>query len=596
MIKILSKIKIFKNKENLDLILRLLRENFALHRKGYIIAILAMIVVAIMTALSAYIMKDVVNQLVTERNMQKIYLIAAIVMGIFFIKGLASYVQGYWMGRVGNSIVARQQEKIYDRVIQHGLEFYNEFNSGELVTRITHNAQAVRNVLNLVVTAFMRDLFTLIGLVFVMVWQQPLISIVSCIFAPIAILAVNRLVKRVKSIAKKEFLSLSEMITTLQETSTGVRIIKAFGLESYMRDRMQEAVQGVEDKANKIAYLSARTSPIMETFGGVSIGIFIIVGGTLVVQYGYNQGELMSFLTALLLAYEPAKRLARLQIGLENGMVGVKLMFDLLDRPITITEKQDAKDKGRAKGAIDFQKVKFAYRDGETVISDLELSLKPGEITALVGPSGGGKSTIMNLILRLYEPQEGTISLDGTPINDLSLAGLRRNLAYVSQDTFLFAGTIKENIQMGNLQASQSDIEEAAKAANAHEFIMRLPNGYDADIGENGAELSGGQKQRIAIARALLKDAPIILLDEATSALDTESEAKVKQAFDRLLKGRTGLVIAHRLSTIQSADKICVVKAGQIVEQGTHEGLLANKALYYDLYNMQFKDSGSLAN
>jgi ATP-binding cassette, subfamily B, bacterial MsbA len=581
-------LRFFQNSENIQLLKRLLKENFRKHLWDYAVAIAAMVVVAVTTALSAWIMRDVVNELVISRDINKIYLVAAFVALIFIAKGAAVFVQTLYLSRAGNAIVADQQRLLYDRILGHGLEFFHSFQSGDLITRMTQNAAAARDVLNMLVTSGVRDVLSLIGLLAVMVIQQPWLSLAAFLIGPPAILGVGLLVRQVKSIAGGQYASLAEIVRIMQETIFGIKVVKSFNLEEKLRGEMHEAVSTSERLANRIALLGAGTSPLMETLGGLAIAGVIVAAGMLMNSAGQTPGQLMSFLTALLLAYEPAKRLARLQISLESGLAGVRMMFALADRPYAIAETEGAAPLKVTKGEIKFDNVTFGYQPDVPVLKKMKIKAVQGKVMALVGPSGGGKSTILNLILRLYDPESGAVMIDGQDIRHVSSASLRNAIAYVSQDTFLFAGTIRENVAMGAKGAEEAAIIGAAKAAYADEFIRSLPGGYDTQVGENGVSLSGGQKQRIAIARALLKDAPVILLDEPTSALDAESEQHVKLALEGLLKGRTAIVIAHRLSTIRSADIICVIQNGKVAESGTHAELINNESFYSVLHDIQF--------
>ena len=571
------------------LLYRLLSENFHVYAKRYAFAFIFMGIVAATTGLSAWIMRDIVNEIFISHDFNQVWMISIAVMVIFLTKGFATYMQATTLARVGNSIVADMQRKLYRHFMNQGADFFQEFPSSELITRISHNASAARGVMDLMVTSLGRDLLSLFGLIVVMVYQDPLMSLIAFVIAPPAIFVVSRLVRRVKRIAKDQFISLTQTTHTMQESAHGFRIIRTFGLQDIMAERMNEAITGVETRANKIASLGARTSPLMETLGGIAIALVILYSGWRTIIGGQTPGEFISFLTALLLAYDPAKRLSRLQVNLEGGLVGVRLMYEVLDRPSRIVEHAQAGKLGVTKGEVSFEDVSFAYGE-ERVLTNLSFTVAGNQTTALVGPSGGGKSTIMGLVQRFYDVTGGAVKIDGTDIRDCTLASLNEHIALVTQDTVLFTGTIRENIRFGKLDATDEEIEEAAHNAFAHDFIMSQPNGYDTMIGENGANLSGGQKQRIAIARAMLKDAPIVLLDEATSALDSESEAKVQAAFDRLSEGRTTLVIAHRLSTIRNADKICVIKQGQLLEQGTHEELDAKGGLYSGLVKLQFEN------
>ena len=579
--------RFFRSTENQRLVARLVRESFREHMFGYGAAILSMLVVAGMTAASAWILREITNEFVIDKRVDRVNMIAAAVAGIFILKGLANFVQAYFMSRVGNAIIADRQRKIYDRILAQGIEFYHSTSSSDLITRMTNNAQAARNVLDLIVTSYVRDLVTLLALIGVMVWQQPVLSLICFVAGPVAIYGVNRILKRVRKFAAMEFRSVGQIIQVMQETAIGVRVVKSFNLESLMRKRMYKAVADVEDRANNIAALEAVTSPVMETLAGLAIAGAVMVSGLLVLQGGQMPGNIMAFIAALLLAYEPAKRLARVRISLESGIVGVRMMFQLADAPLTLAEKPDAKPLRAGPGEIRFDAVSFAYQNGPPVLDRFDLTLEAGKMTALVGPSGGGKSTILNLIMRMYDPNSGKVLLDGQDISHATLASLREKIAYVSQDTFLFAGTIMHNIRLGRQDATDDEVIAAAKAANAHDFIMAQAKGYETDVGENGGLLSGGQRQRISIARAMLRNAEILLLDEATSALDAESEALFRDALQQLTQGRTTIVIAHRLSTVHQADTIVVLEGGKVVESGPHRALLTQGGLYQKLYEYQ---------
>ncbi|MER8894976.1 ABC transporter ATP-binding protein [Mesorhizobium sp. M0676] len=580
--------RFFRSTENQRLIARLLRESFHAHRFGYAVAILSMLVVAATTAASAYMLREITNEFVVYKRIGQVNLIAAATGAIFILKGFANFIQAYFMSRVGNAIIADRQRKIYDSILAQGIEFYHSTSSSELISRMTNNAQAARSVLDQIVTSYVRDLVTLAALVGVMVWQQPALSLICLVIGPIAIYGVNRILKRVRKIASQEFRSLGQIVQVMQETAIGVRVVKSFGLEGAMRKRMYKAVSDVESRANNIATLEAATSPVMETLAGLAIAGAVFVSGFLVLGGGGQMpGNIMAFIAALLLAYEPAKRLARVRISLETGIVGVRMMFQLADRPLTLAEKPDAKPLRAGPGEIHFDNVSFAYPESAPVFEGLDLTLAAGKMTALVGPSGSGKSTILNLIMRMYDPQSGRVMFDGQDISCATLTSVREKLAYVSQDTFLFAGTIMHNIRLGREGATDEEVMAAARAANAHDFISAQAKGYDTDVGENGALLSGGQRQRISIARAMLRNAEILLLDEATSALDAESEALFRDALQQLTVGRTTIVIAHRLSTVHQADTIVVLEAGKVVESGAHRTLLNQGGLYQKLYEYQ---------
>ncbi len=581
-------LKFFRSTANQRLVARLLRESFREHAFGYGIAIIAMIIVAATTAASAWIMRDITNEFTGAKDLTVIYEIAGFVAIIFIVKGFATFFQTLFLSRAGNAIIADRQRKIYDRMLAHGIEFYHSYSSADLIMRMTQSAQAARGVVDTLVTSFIRDLFSVIGLVAVMAFQQPMLSLVAFIVGPIAIFSVNKLLKRTRHIMQKELASVSKIMRVMQETVFGARIVKSFNLEGTMRNRMYEAVADVQKRANSIAALEAVTNPIMETLAGLAIASVVLISGYLVVQGGHTPGSVMAFITALLLCYEPAKRLARARVSLEAGMVGVRMMYEVTDRPLTMEEAADAKPLADGPGEIRFDDVSFSYRENEAVLKDLDIVFPAGKMTALVGVSGGGKSTVLNLIMRLYDPESGRVLFDGEDIKKATLQSLRDKIAYVSQDTFLFDNSVMQNIRMGRQDATDEEVIAAAKAANAHAFIKALPKGYKTGVGENGVLLSGGQKQRISIARAILRNAPILLLDEATSALDAESEALFRDALENLQEGRTTIAIAHRLSTVHRAHKIIVMEAGQAVEQGSHAELLSKPGgIYKKLHEYQ---------
>ncbi|WP_455476060.1 ABC transporter ATP-binding protein [Bartonella sp. B17] len=573
------------------LILRLLRENFHKHAYWYSAAIFSMIVISCTTAASAWIMRDVVNYIIDAQNFNMIVLVSSVIALIFILKGIATFAQTYFLSKAGNSIVAEQQRKIYARLMQQGVSFYQNNTSSDLLVRVTHNATAARNIIDIIITTFVRDLLSLSGLLLVMLIQNFMLITITLTVGPLAFLGVRMALKRVRGLMEKELLSLGEIIKIMQESTIGIRVIKAFSLEELMQTRMNKAIRDVEKQANSIAKLEAITNPIMETLTGIAIAGIICFSGYLASQRAGVQGELMSFIVALLLAYEPAKRLANVRVKIESGLVNIRTMYEILDHPLTVTEYKKAKDLNKTQGPIRFEHVSFAYNtDDQMVLKDINLEIEPGKMTALVGSSGSGKSTFINLIMRLYDPTQGRILINGQDIRYITFRSLRNLMSYVEQDTFLFQGTVKYNIGLGKEGASDEDIIKAAKIANAHNFIMDLPNGYDTQIGDNGNNLSGGQKQRLAIARAMLHDSEILILDEATSALDSHTEAQINEALHHITKGRTTIIIAHRLSTISHAHKIIVMQNGQLVEQGTPKELLARKNGFYKrLHNIQFK-------
>ncbi len=575
---------------SIALIRRLLSETGRSYAGRYAIAFVFMGMVAASAALTAWIMKDVVNQIFVDRNENMLFVLSGAILLISFCRGIGSYGSTVTLSRIGNSIVATTQRRLFDHLLDLGVDFYSHTHSSELITRMSHNAAAARQVLNTIITSFGRDFLSVVGLVAVMIIQSPAMSLIALVIGPIAVWGVTGLVKRIRSLARSEFRSLSMIISSMQETAQGIRIVKALNLEPVMRNRMTEAVESVRKRADKMASISARTGPLMETLGGMAIAGVMLWAGYATIYLGEKPGAFMSFITAILLAYEPAKRLARTHVEIEAGLIGVRLMYELLDTKPTMDLNRGGPRLEVSTGDVRFDKVDFAYRPAAPLFRNFDFLADGSRMTALVGPSGGGKSTLIALILRFYDPAKGRILVDGQDIAKVDITALRDAIAFVSQEIVLFNDTVLENIRFGRPEASDAEVERAAKDAMAHDFIEALPKGYKTPLGEQGAQLSGGQRQRIAIARAMLRDARIILLDEATSSLDSESEHHVQVAFDRLMRGRTTIVIAHRLSTVLGANKICVLVDGKVVEEGRHAELLAAGKQYARLYNLQFRD------
>ena len=571
------------------LVKRLLTEQGMVHWRKYAIAFVLMAVSAGCTAMSAYLIGDVINQAYVYRNLAGIITLGAITALLFTGKGIATYGHTVLLSQIGNRIVANNQRAVFAKLLSEGLSFFSDRHSTEFIARLTTGAAAATQVINLMITSIGRDLLTLIGLVTVMIVQDPLMSFFSFVVAPPAFLVLRKIIRRIYKIGRSQFQGGTRIIETLQETLQGIRIVKAFTLEDIMRERFDRNVAAVEHEANKMARVGARASPLMETLGGCAIAIAITYGGYRVLETGATPGQFFSFITAFLLAYEPAKRLARLNIELNGALVGVRVLFEVIDSPPSEPADAGKPDLVIKSRRLEFDNVHFNYRGDEPVLRGMSFVAEPGKLTALVGPSGGGKSTVFNLLLRFYDGAQGSITIDGQDITQVSRRSLRQHVAYVGQDVFLFRDTIRENIAFGHPGASQDEIVAAAKGAYAHDFIMSFPRGYDTPVGEHGLQLSGGQRQRIAIARALIKNAPIILLDEATAALDSESELQVREAMEHLCQGRTTLAIAHRLHTVSHADRIYVIENGHTVESGRHDKLLAEDGRYASFYRLQLK-------
>ena len=567
---------------------RLLMDQGAKHWKGYAFAIAMMTLIAATTALSAWIIGRIVDKIFVGRDLKAVWEITAAIVAIYTVKGLSTYGQQVVLSRVANGIVADIQKRIFDQMLRMKVEYYGRSHSSEFIARQSFIAQSASSVLNLVITTLSRDALTIVGLVVVMVSQDPLLSLFALMFVPLAAVGVRKIGIRVRRIMASEFQGAMQMMESLQETAQGIRIVKAFTLEGFMRGRQAGAIEGFEKAANKLARVSSRTSPIMESLGGFAIAAVVLYSGFTVIIRGNPPGSLFSFITSVIMLYEPMKRVARLHVDLSASLFGVGMLYDFLDQRDFEQDPPGSKELEVTHGKIEFSDVVFAYRPEERVLHSVSFVAEPGKTTALVGRSGGGKSTVMNLILRLYEVESGKILVDGVDIASVTRKSLRQRIGYVAQENFLFKGSVRDNIAMGRPGASEKEIIAAAKAAFAHDFIMGFEQGYDTQCGEHGMQLSGGQRQRIAIARAFLKDAPIILLDEATSALDSESEQAIQMALRTLCEGRTTLVIAHRLSTVAQADEICVIDRGRIVERGRHGELLAQGRTYSHIAQTQF--------
>jgi ABC-type multidrug transport system fused ATPase/permease subunit len=576
------------------LIRRLVMEQGALYWRRYLAAFALMAVSAATTAGSAYLLGQVINQAYVDKNVRGIAILSGITVVIFIIKGAATYGHQVILSKISNAILANNQRQLFSKLMSESIAFFSERHSSEFLARLTAGANSVTQVLSLLINAVGRDVLSLVGLVIVMLMQDPYMALLGFAVAPPAMLVLRKLVKRIKGLAHTQFSGTADILETMQESLQGIRTVKAFTLEQTMRERIDASITAVEENANKMARVSNRSSPLMETLGGLAVAGGLMYGGYSVVALGATPGQFFSFLTAFLLAYEPAKRLARLNIELNSSLIGARKLLEIVDSPASEPDDDDKPALKLLDARVELRDVTFAYRTNEPVLNRMSFVAEPGKVTALVGPSGGGKSTVLALLLRFYEATGGEILIDGQVISQVSRKSLRQQTAYVGQDVYLFRDTIGANIAFGKVGATQAEIVAAAQAACAHEFIMGFPLGYDTPVGEHGTQLSGGQRQRIAVARALVKNAPIILLDEATAALDSESEKQVQEAIEHLCQNRTTIVIAHRLHTIMHADAILVVEGGEIVERGRHDDLLRRGGRYASFFRLQQRDAGPL--
>ena len=569
---------------------RLARESIRPYVGWIVAAIICMALVAAATAASAWLMKPVINDVFFAKNETLLWIIAAAVFITFAIKGLANYGQSVLMSYVGQRIITDTQHRLYAHLTRMELGFFHDNPTGNLISRFTIDINMMRAAVSNALTGLGKDFLSLIGLVGVMFWQDWQLGLIAFVVFPVAVIPIARLGKRMRKVTVNTQEEMGQFTTLLEQTFQGARVVKSYGMEEYEKSRVRAIAERVFSLVFKAARVRSLASPIMESLGGVAITLVITYGGFRVIHDNMNPGSFFSFITALLLAYEPMKRLANLNATLQEGLAGAQRLFQLLDREPTIQEKPNTKALAITGGGIKLKDVHFSYVTGQAALADMSFDVPAGKTVALVGPSGAGKSTILNLIPRFYDVDSGRITIDGTDIQDVTFESLRGAMALVSQEITLFDDTIRANIAYGRPDASEDEIIEAAKNAAAHDFIMEMPVGYDTYVGERGTKVSGGQRQRLAIARAMLKNAPILLLDEATSALDTESERHVQSALTKLMQGRTTLVIAHRLSTVMDADLIHVINQGELVESGSHTELIAQEGIYARLYQLQFRD------
>ncbi|MCC8931861.1 ABC transporter ATP-binding protein [Rhizobium sp. 'Codium 1'] len=572
---------------------RVIAENGREHVRGYTFAIFCLLTVAATTAFTAWIMEAVINEAFANRRADLVWIICGAIFAAFVIRGFAGYGQAVTLSKIGNNIVARYQRRLFAHLMSLSVGYFSEARSARLAAQINENINGVRDVLNLTVTSLARDLVTLVALIGVMLFQDLVLTLIVFTVAPPLMIGLRYLSRRLRSATKESIILNSHVLGAVQETVQGIAIVKAFTMEAQLQNKIQSTINEAERRANKIAQLSERNGPMTETVAGFSIAGVMAYAAYQAIYGGVLPGAFFSFVTALLLAYEPAKRLARLQVQMERAAVNARMIYEILDTQPHQRDKTGAAALSVTDARIEFRDVTFAYGSNPPVLRKLSFTAEGGQTTALVGPSGAGKSTVITLVPRFYDPAGGEILIDGTNIADVTKASLRQHLAYVSQQPYLFEGSIRDNIRYGRPEATDAEIEDAARLANAHDFILAQPQGYDTPVGENGVTLSGGQRQRLSIARALVRNAPILLLDEATSALDTESEAAVQQALDAAMAGRTVIVIAHRLSTVVNADKIIVMQAGEVAEEGTHESLAQQPGgLYARLNNLQAASNG----
>ena len=558
----------------------------------FIFAAFCMLIAGGLQSAMPLIAKPAVDEIFVRKDISALNWIPFAVVAIFLFKGLCNYGQAILMNSIGLRIIADLRNKLYEQIQKQSLSFFAGHPTGLLMSRITNDVQSVQTASSDAVTALVKDSFMLVCLVGVIFYTDWKLALIAMIVFPLTIYPISWFGKKMRKVTTSTQITMGNLNSLLQETISGARIVKAFCMEKYENKRFAAENERLFKHYMKAVSVNAISSPLMDFLGGLGIAAVIFYGGYNVVHGYSTPGTFFSFIAALLMLYEPVKRLTNVNNTINQGIAGADRIFSIIDLVPDIEDKTDAVVLPPISKSIDLKNVTFSY-ETMPVLKNINLSIKAGEVVAFVGMSGGGKTSLVNLIPRFYDVNAGFILIDGYDIRDVSLQSLRRQIAIVTQQTILFNDTVKNNIAYGDIERTENDITNAAKAANAHDFIMKMPTGYDSNIGELGTKLSGGEKQRISIARALLKNAPILILDEATSSLDTEAEIEVQDALDNLMKGRTTLVIAHRLSTIRNANRIIALVNGQIVEEGSHETLMEKKGEYFRLYNLQFKDEGN---
>jgi subfamily B ATP-binding cassette protein MsbA len=554
-----------------------------------LVAIVCMGVVSAITAAFALLTKNVLDDIFINKNRAMLTVLPLAIMGLGVIKGIFTFGEGYLMNFVGQRVVADIRERLYNHLQTLSLAFFDRTPTGVLMARITNDVNSIQGAVSNAVTGMMKDLFTAVGLIGVVFYRDWQLALVAILIFPLAVYPFIQFSRKLRKISKRTLETMAYISTFLQETIVGHRIVKAFNMETYENRRFKDANERYFRYLMKRVKVRALSNPVMEWLAYLGIGSFIWIGGYRVITGAMTVGDFFSFMTAMALLYDPMRGLSKVNLLIQEGVVAARRVFAILDLKPEVTDVPGAHVIPPFSQEIKYHNVSFRY-DDEMVLQRINFTVKRGEKVALVGSSGAGKTTLVNLLPRFYDVTKGKILVDGMDIRRTTLQSLRHQIGVVSQQTLLFNDSVRNNIAYGRPDIPEKEVVKAAKMADAHGFVVKLPQGYDTIIGEQGVRLSGGQRQRISIARALLKNAPILILDEATSALDTESEREVQTALDRLMEKRTVLVIAHRLSTVRDVDRILVLSDGKIVEEGNHEELMNLGGEYKKLYELQFQD------
>ncbi|MEW5726946.1 MAG: ABC transporter ATP-binding protein [Pseudomonadota bacterium] len=591
----MSKHKLSWNQTTWALMRRLLADHVRPHMGSVGAAVLCMVASAAATAGYALLMEPVVNDIFGARRPELLWPLAFAVLATFVVKAGGEYGQGVLMSKVGLAVIAGMQKRLFGHLMSLDVAFFHSMPTGKVLTRVVNDTAAMRFAVSNAIVGIGKDLPSLLFLIGAMFYQDWLLSSLTFFVFPIAIWPIVKLGRRMRKVTGNTQEQQGQLTTYLEQAVQGIRVVKAYGMEDYEKAK----VGGLVDELNRLSYKASRirsaASPIMEMLGGAAIVVVIVYGGARVIDGDMTAGAFFSFITALMLAYRPLKTLANFNTNLQEGLAAAARNFEILDVQPVIRDRDGAHDLVVREGNVRFDGVFFTYDGAKAALDGVDFDVPGGKTVALVGASGAGKSTVLNLLPRFFDVTDGRIAIDGQDVREVTLESLRAKVALVSQEITLFDDTIRANIAYGRFGATDDEIEAAARAAAAHDFIISLPDGYDTMVGERGLNLSGGQRQRLAIARAMLKNAPILLLDEATSALDTESERQVQTALEHLMKGRTTIVIAHRLSTVVNAHLIHVMDRGRVIESGDHAALIAQDGIYARLYAMQFAEEANPA-
>jgi len=572
--------------------LSIFKSYFPLHKYKYGLILLLIFVAANATAVAAWLVRDVVNDFFVKKQGEFLIPLFLAIVGLFVAKGASSYWQSVLSARIANDVVARTQQKMFSHILAQRVRFFERYSSDDLTMRVNAGAGAFGSILNQVVLNGARDAATVASLLVVMAAQDWALTLICLLAVPVVFLGITSLLRRIKVLMKQELLSVAELNKNVREVVQGIKVIKSYNLEPIIKSEADCVIESIRDRSNRVSALQAAPVPIIDTIGGAGIGLTILYAGYRSIYGSYDPGTFLSFITALLLALDPARRLSQLRMSLKTALVGVGMVHDLFedndpDQEEIAGPKSEIHAFPEGGLAIAMRDVCFAYKDGTEVLRGLTLDVKPGEMIALVGPSGAGKSTVFSLLLRFHCHQSGQILVGGKPVETVPVTALRDFISYVGQSNFIFSGTIRENLTLRRAHVPQEELDAACKQVGLSDYIAGLPHGYDTNVGELGALISGGQAQRLNIARAIIKDAPVLLFDEVTSALDADNEELIRAYMHAQAGRKTILVIAHRISTVRQADKIALMDGGAVKALGTHQDLMCGSEYYERVATLQ---------